>query len=80
MRGNGIDLQSLKLALAKFNISQNPHGRGDMDLWGEAFKTMQDEVPPLLKKLERQFRQSLSVEAHDEAVVTSKAGSVPKDL
>jgi len=72
--------KAMKLALAKFNISQNPHGRGDTELWGEAFETMQDEVPPLLKKLERQFRQSLSVEAHDEVVVASKAGSVPKDL
>jgi len=63
--------KTMKLALAKFNISQEPHGR-DPGLWGEAWKSMEDEVPPLLKKLERQFRQSLSAESHQDALTISK--------
>lgn len=57
-------LKTMRLALSKFNMSQeDSRGGTDRNLWNEAWKSVEHEVPPLQKKLERQFRQSISVES-----------------
>lgn len=59
-------LIALRLALAKYGIGQNPHDADHgLEMWHQAWKSISDEVPPLLKELERQFRQSVAVGMSD---------------
>lgn len=62
-------LLKMRVAMTKSSIgqrSQDLGGRG-LELWGEALKSVSDEVPPILKKLETQFRAFLSPKLKPEA-------------
>ena len=53
-------LLKMRLAMTKSSIGQSrePGARG-LELWHEAWKSITDEVPPILKELEREFRAFL---------------------
>jgi hypothetical protein len=51
----------LRKSIVKFNVSHaNIQGNPSLDMWLEAWKVMEEELPPLKKALENQFRVSLS--------------------
>lgn len=55
-------ISALRKAIVGFNVSHmNLSGNPSVDMWIEAWKIMEDELPPLKKALESQFRRSLSV-------------------
>jgi hypothetical protein len=62
-------LQHMHQALVRFDISQNPslNPAPDIVMWRDAWKQMQEEVPPVLKALESQFRRSLSAIPNNES-------------
>jgi len=52
-------LKTVNRALINFGMSQekSQNPAADRQMWNEAWKMMEDEVPPIQKALERQFRQ-----------------------
>jgi hypothetical protein len=73
-------LLKMRMAMTKSSLGQRPEpgGRG-IELWHEAWKSVSNEVPPILKELENQFRAFLKpkLTADDEDSATN---SVPKDV
>jgi len=67
---NRIDelLLKMRLAMTKSSIGQRPEpgGRG-VELWHEAWKSVTNEVPPILKELETQFRSFLTPKLKTDA-------------
>jgi hypothetical protein len=62
-------LLKMRMAMTKSSIGQkpsDPSGRG-LELWHEAWKSVEDEVPPILKELEGQFRKYLSPKLTNDA-------------
>lgn len=60
---NRIDelLGKMLLAMKKASLGQRPQaGARGTELWGEAWESVRNEVPPILKELETQFRAFLS--------------------
>jgi hypothetical protein len=79
---NRIDelLLKMRLAMTKFSIGQRPEpGVRGIELWDEAWKSVTNEVPPILKELENQFRAFLrpNVKVESEDLATD---SVVKDV
>ena len=67
---NRIDdlLQKLRLAIAKSRLGQRPEPGGHgVELWGEAWESVRNEIPPILKELETQFRAFLSPKLKTDA-------------
>jgi hypothetical protein len=62
-------LKTVNKALINFGMSQekSQNPTADRKMWEGAWKIMENEVPPIQKGLERQFRQCLS--AHSDSVV-----------
>jgi hypothetical protein len=55
-------IAAMRKAIVRFNVSHmNVSGNPSADLWIEAWKVMEEELPPLKKALESQFRKSLSI-------------------
>jgi hypothetical protein len=55
-------IHGMRRAIIRFNVSHmNVNGNPSVDMWIEAWKVMEEELPPLKKALESQFRKSLSV-------------------
>ena len=79
---NRIDevMLKMRIAMTKSGIGQRPEpgGRG-IELWEEAWKSVSNKVPPILKELENQFRAFLkpNLKADDEGFATN---SVAKDV
>jgi hypothetical protein len=56
-----IIIKAMRTAIVKFNVSQmNITGNPSLDIWLEAWKVIEEELPPIKKTLETQFRKSLS--------------------
>lgn len=55
-------LQTANKALIHFGLSQeqSQNPTADRQMWTDAWKMMETEVPPIQKALERQFRKYLS--------------------
>lgn len=61
-------LPKLKMAMTKASLGQRPEPGGHgVELWGEAWKSVRDEVPPILRELETQFRSFLSPQLETDA-------------
>jgi hypothetical protein len=52
-------IKTVREAITDFQISQDPEG-GDRQLWRKAYKSMIDDIPPLMRNLEENFRTMLS--------------------
>lgn len=53
-------LSKMKMAMTKASLGQRPEPGGHgVELWGEAWESLTNEVPPILKELETQFRAFL---------------------
>jgi hypothetical protein len=55
-------LRTMRLALGRWQRSQRAGWSEKNDPWAQAHVAMEEEVPPILKEIESQFRQLLSVE------------------
>jgi len=61
-------LLRLRMAMTKASLGQRPEPGGHgVELWGEAWKSVRDEVPPVLRELETQFRSFLSPNLETDA-------------
>jgi hypothetical protein len=61
-------LPKLKMAMTKASLGQRPERGGHgVELWGEAWKSVRNDVPPILKELETQFRAFLSPRLETDA-------------
>jgi hypothetical protein len=61
-------LHKYAFAMTKASIGQRPEPGGHgVEWWGEAWKSVRDEVPPVLKELETQFRKFLSPQLETDA-------------
>lgn len=54
-------IQTIRVALARWQRSQRPGWSEKNDPWVRADEAMRDEVPPVLRELESEFRSLLSV-------------------
>ena len=55
-------ITELRKSIIKFDVSHmNVSGNPDLDMWLEAWKVMEEELPRLKKALENQFRRNLSI-------------------
>jgi len=61
-------LAAMRKSVVKLSVSQmEPAGAGDVQMRSEAWKVMENEVPPIKEALERKFRQILSAVAINDA-------------
>ena len=61
-------LAAMRKSVVKLSVSQmEPAGAGDVKMRSEAWKVMENEVPPIKEALERKFRQILSAVAINDA-------------
>lgn len=60
-------LTAMHTSAVKFSVSQSePKSGSDIEMWVEAWKVMENEIPPIKEALERKFRQILSSVAGNE--------------
>lgn len=56
----GAVLKTMKISLTKWGFAQSrPDAMGSLESWNQAWQSVNNEVPPILKELEEQFRQRL---------------------
>lgn len=61
-------LLKFRVAMTKSSLGQRPERGGHgVELWGEAWESVRNEVPPILKDLETQFRAFLSPQLKTDA-------------
>ncbi len=58
-----VVLREMKSALNKNLIARRSASDRSLDWWDESWKTMQNEVPPLMEQLEHEFRKSIALDS-----------------
>lgn len=58
-------LGEMKSALNKNLIARRHSSARSLEMWDESWKAMQNDVPPLMKQLEQEFRKSIALDGFE---------------